>query len=247
MEPRLDAPEVIGQGRAPFEHRIAAVNARDDEIRAAIGRETKEKLVAALRLESEALFAERAQLQATLHRMPIPRDDYRRSYGAYERAEKTKAVLAEALESEAIRAQAGTGMMIEWPTWSRTPGFRWYLPLSLVVMPRSVSGLRRATILIRKQEFDTWVQSVLPLAPNRLEQLDPEARCRAWLIELARAHPLARPEKKLALRDEAMRQFGISARVFDHLWKIHAPPAWKESGAPKGQREIMAPRSQKAR
>jgi hypothetical protein len=111
MAARLDAPEVIEQKRAPFESRIAAVNARDDEIRAAVGRETKEELVAALRQESEALFVERVQLQRTLYRLPTPNDDYRRSYVAYERAEKTKAVLTEALESEAIRAQAGTGMM----------------------------------------------------------------------------------------------------------------------------------------
>jgi ribosomal protein S24E len=175
MEARLDAPEVVEQQRAPFERRIAEVNARHDEIRAAIRREIKEELVTALRQESEALFVERAQLQGGLHRLPIPNEDYRRSHVAHRRAEKTQAFLIEALESDAIRAQAGMGIMIHWSAWSKTPGFRCYLPLSLVVMPRSVSGLRRATVLIRRQEFDTWLQCVPTVGAEPLGAAGPRS------------------------------------------------------------------------
>lgn len=246
-QPRLEPPAATEEQRAPFETQIAQINARDDEIGAALKRETKDEFVAALMRERKELFAARAQLQATLHSLPTPNEDYRRSYAAYERAEKTTAVLMEALENRAIQAIAATGLVIDWPTWSATPGFRCYLPLSLVVMPRSISGIRRAAVLIRQQEFNAWLQDVPPLTPDRVDQLPAEAKCRAWLSALVQTNPLVRPQRKEVLRDEAIRLFGISARGFDRLWETLVPKTWKQSGSPKGPRKIVAPGPKGAR
>ena len=69
-ETLLDPPENVERKRAPLEKRIAEVNARSDELRAEIGRETKTDLMRALRNEAAALFRERAELQAALYRVP---------------------------------------------------------------------------------------------------------------------------------------------------------------------------------
>ena len=144
LQPRLDPPEDVQVQREPLERQIGEVNAREDKIRAIISVTTDETLIAALEHEKGDQFSKRAQLQKDLRQLPKPDENYRRCYDAYARAEKAKAILFDALTSEAIKAQASLGMLIDWPGWGRMRGFRYDLDLSLVILPRTISGKRRA-------------------------------------------------------------------------------------------------------
>ena len=93
--------------------------------------------------ERAALFAERAKLQQVLRRVPAPNDDYQRSHDAYARSEKAKAMLLDALNSGAVKAQAGLGMLIDRTYRSPSQRSRCYLNLSLIILPDTFSSRRR--------------------------------------------------------------------------------------------------------
>ena len=240
LQPRIDPPEILAERRAPLEQKLKAIDARDDEGAAAMQRLMSEEERDRLKEEKAALFAERAELQQDLGRLPALNDDYRRSYDAYARSEKAKAMLFGALNSGSVKAQAGLGMLIDWPYWSRARRFRCDLDLSLVILPHTFSSRRRDSVLIRKDHFDAWLKTVTPLSPELIAQLEPEALCRAWLRELGQKHPDRSPFKKTAMRADAKRDFRVSANVFDRLWDDVVPVTWKRAGAPKGARKSAA-------
>jgi hypothetical protein len=57
-----------------------------------------------------------------------------------------------------------------------------------------------------------------------------EARCRAWIADLAEAHPHRPPQTKPALFAQAAGRFVVSRRGFDRAWDSAAPAAWKAAG-----------------
>lgn len=54
-----------------------------------------------------------------------------------------------------------------------------------------------------------------------------EARCRAWIADLAAAHPDRPPTAKPALFADAAGRFAVSRRGFDRAWDSTVPAAWK--------------------
>lgn len=57
-----------------------------------------------------------------------------------------------------------------------------------------------------------------------------EARCRAWIADLAESHPHSQPQAKPALFMEAATRFAVSRHGFNRAWDSAAPAAWKAAG-----------------
>lgn len=57
-----------------------------------------------------------------------------------------------------------------------------------------------------------------------------EARCRAWIADLAEAHPHSQPQAKPVLFMEAAARFAVSRRGFNRAWDSAAPAAWQAAG-----------------
>jgi hypothetical protein len=80
----------------------------------------------------------------------------------------------------------------------------------------------------------TVVRVAPPAVPPSLHQVTStaaaEARCRAWLAEMAETHRHRPPQPKPDLFAEAAHRFAVSRRGFNRAWDAAAPVAWKAAG-----------------
>jgi hypothetical protein len=223
----------IAATRDPLDKHIADIHARWDELDGENRRILDGDKIEKNSVAMAALLEERNALQQRLLSFPQVNDDYRRDRGAFERQRIAKTLLLGALQSGVIRAQFGTGLIIDWATWEHYPGFRCSLELSLVMAPRVLSQQRRGTALIRRVEFDAWLSKTFPktepVAPE--ESLTPVDRCEGWLLKLTRDSDGKRPGTRDAILARAREAIsGLTERQFLVAWSRVAPEDWKKSG-----------------
>ena len=91
------------------------------------------------------------------------------------------------------------------------------------------------TVLIEREQFESWLKdrsAALATAPDGGTET-PESAARAWLQRAIGESPEQPPRPKDAMRREAMNELGISGRLFDRVWALEVPTAWRRPGRPK--------------
>lgn len=222
-------PDDVSAARAPFERSIADLDRRQAAIAEARRRTVAADEIARLADEERAVIAERQSLRNQLRELPEPDDSYATAWQAYSRRLETERLLVDALRSGKLQVQFPSGTVVDWPYWERDAGFKLFLELSMVKVPRHRSGAGRGSVLFRRDAFEEWLKTVLPYDEGDQAQLPPEERCRAWLVDLV--GKMQKPGRKEALRSEAMVRFpGLSKRAFDRIWEKHTPSNWRTAG-----------------
>ena len=230
----MEAPGEVAAKLKPVDEKLAEIDAELEANAAAIRRETGEAEMASLQQKRVELFANRTA--ALDERRPLQKldDTYSRDYAAYQRRIKTEEALFGALESGKIRAQYGRSLLLDWASWSHEPGFKCYLELSLLKAPHRRSGLSRAAVLIRREEFDQWLQTRWPTDPVARAAMLMEQRCEEWLANFVRDNDGKKPSSKSMIYVSAKKALtGLPRRLFDRVWSGQVVPAdWRRKGAP---------------
>lgn len=111
----------------------------------------------------------------------------------------------------------------------RTPTF-----IDLDILDETIRLLPPESVVWQVLHAATVVRVLPPAVPPSLGKVATtaaaEARCRAWIAELAEAHPHRPPQAKPALFAEAASRFAVSRRGFNRGWDSAAPAAWKAAG-----------------
>jgi hypothetical protein len=228
----IPSPEVIASEREPLEKRLPEIGAELDAVAAEIRGSLKESEIAEYKGREAQLFEERNSILDRLrHTWRLDDESYRREFAAYERQLKTKEVLFAALEARQIQVQLGRSLIVDWPAWRIEPGFRCNLALSLVRVPRFRSSMRRSTALIRRDEFDKWLNETVPENRPGPEETDPATRCEVWLLDLIRESKGKQPDNRRRIYEAAHRAIPkLTERQFLRAWARVAPPEWKKGG-----------------
>ena len=234
----MNSPEVIAARREPIEKGLSEIGLEIDAARAAIARTTDEAEIAAHKERLPQLFEERSDLQivcADVDSTTTITASLRPIKGEL----RPRQCCSARSKPENIHAQYGRGLMIDWAAWSRERGFKCYLALSLVAAPRLRSGMRRATVLIRRDEFEKWLQLTWPDDPAARAAMSMEQRCEEWLADFVRKSDGKKPLGKPSIYADAKRDIpGLPRRVFDRVWSGRVvPPLWRKKGAP-GRRQL---------
>lgn len=227
-------PEKLEESRRPLENKIAAFDARLAELANDRKRLLSESALVENMRKDATLIEERAGLLSQLSQMPEPDESYRNRYAAFRRRVVSEQRLVDALKHGALNAVMLGGFMVPDRLWHGAHGFKYYLDLSLVVMPRTESGRRRATLLVPKDQFESWLQGVKPEFIDEASPPSPEQLCRAWFRGLVRTSA-GRVRKGDCLQEARENITGLSVRQFNRVWDNEAPPFWKSSGRPKNQ------------
>lgn len=227
------SPEEIEAQRRELQNGLDEIAAKIDALNGQIGKTVNADEIASFKQRMDELEAARTDIREVFYRLPHDMTGPQRDWDRHTRKQQTELLLLQALTDEKLFAYEPGGMRIEWRSWSLYPGFKCSLDLSLIRVPAHCSGQRRMSVLLHKEDFDKWLQTVLPVSESALAQTSPEDRCRAWLVEIAL--PSAPPARKAEMCSEAMQRFpGLSERAFNRLWDAIAPEHWKKSGRRKG-------------
>jgi hypothetical protein len=232
----IDPPEVVAAAREPHETRIKEIYAEHDKLEAINAKITDEAKTAANKQTMKGLLEERTGLMERLLPMAQLNEAYHRERANYERRVKTEQLFFGALKSGALRAQLLAGPYVDWPAWSREHGFKCYLALSLVVVPRRQLAMRRGTALIRRTEFEAWLRSATPPHPAARAKMTAEDKFAEWLEEFIRKNDGKKPMDRRSIFALARAEIeGLSGRACQRAWPRFAPPDWRKRGAPPGR------------
>lgn len=184
-------------------------------------------------LQETQLLDKVQAINAKRFEQPYQRERHTRDYDTYVRGQITADKLLTAFKSGKLRAAFGLDPTTLPPElWHGAEGFRLYPHLSMAVVPPTVAASRRGSIMVERLEFETWLQSVVPVVPELQEPPTPEDLCEKWLRNLLDRGEVPKP--KAEYRDLAMKEIeGLSWRKFDQVHARVVPPELRKAGRPR--------------
>ena len=225
----IEPPETIESRRQPIIDQITEKDGLEKTLRAKISKSTNPTRIKRLEIDLMALVADRAGLISQANNAPAPDGRYRESYECYARRERAEQELIGALAKGSIVANCLDGMNVPDNFWSGRWGFRYYLDLGIVVLPRDYAGRRRASVIFDEVATERWIETVMPLDVGRLTELSPKTRCELFLREAVKLGPQIK--SKIELRKEARESIpGLSERAFNGAWDRVVPESWRRPG-----------------
>jgi len=155
------------------------------------------------------------------------------NYEAWVRFEKAEGKLLKALCNDELRVVCLFGFVVKPKLWAEMPeGFGYDLEHSLIFWPSSESSKQMASGIIRKLEFEEWLETVIPVVPHDDAQITTEQRAQIKLTELVKAWDgrMKRDQFKDMLKDEYP---DLGERAFKRIWDAEATREMKSPGARK--------------
>ncbi len=225
----LRPPEEIAAEHEALTRRIEALDARLAELSAEQMRLVQEDALADNERKREALLHQRQELTTRLERLPTADAQYRDKHDAFRRRVETETRLITALAEGELAAVIGFQLELPRHVWRGERGFKYYLDLSLAVVPRTMSAKRHDSVLLRTDAFDAWIETISPVVTGDPDLLPAEAMCIRYLRDVVKKGPKEHP--KPAYLEEALALIpDLSRRQFNRLWAQEVPQNWKRSG-----------------
>lgn len=233
---KLRPPEEIKAERAPIEARIHAIDEEVKNINDTIARIVDSAKIETATAKRTELLKERSEFQNRLFNMWDADERYAQSYEARRRREVTEKRLLEALKQGKLQAIFCRQTILPNYVWQGERGFRYYLDLSIAVVPNHVSAIRRGAVFVKKDEFHRWLDNVIPEIVHQTAVVDPRQRCRWFLLQAMKEGNEKKLKTKAEYREEAMKLIpGLSERAFNAEWHHTVPESWRGRGRPKGK------------
>lgn len=229
------SPEEIASERKPLEEELATAEAEIQKIEAAIQKSIDAAENRRLAKHREKLETRVRQLLTKLSLDHPLNALVRDAYETRVRWQTATETLLAALRGFKLRVHDGRGRELNQFAWSN-PKFRYYLDLSLVVVPRTAREPRWQAARIDRDPFENWLATLTPLVEVPRE-LSPQERLTEFLRQQIAVATEGSHKRKGALRKEALKQTpGATGRMFDRVWSTVVPPKWHKSGAPRRAR-----------
>ena len=229
----VDDPDESEQRRselnAQIESSAAKMTAFDERIDATVDAATIKRL----QDRRAAQQSKHSDLHIALVNLPMIDDAYRRRHGAFHRRQNAERILIGAFAQNDLHAWAVRGreiIGIPEQLWQDRKGFQYYLELSLAVLPRDVSGVRRGTVKIRTAEFQSWLMTIERVIIEPGTQLAPEERAIIWFLRFIEEQSGAWPKRDYVIHLMKLEVRELSGAGALRVWRAHAPKHWKRSG-----------------
>lgn len=224
-------PEELAAKRAPYEAELAEIDEEHDRLRKAKSKTVKKKEVDEYAARLEELLARRAEITHFLWENPAPEKGVAEDWEEWHRRVKTEGVLISGLAAGDLMAVSTSNLIVENYLWKERDGFRYYIDLSMVVLPQRSSSQKRHNVRIPEGDFDKWLRTVTPVNSHELRKLSREDRCKIFLKEKV----LAGPKEKL--RDEYFDDAcelipSLAYNEFRRAWAESTPRLWRRAGRP---------------
>ena len=139
--------------------------------------------------------------------------------------------LIKALKTGELIATTHRGREITQDLLAGSGRMRFYLELSMAILPKCYGSSRRAAILIPKTMFNHWLVSIEPKDENA--PFDIAKWCEAQMLAYARSHMA--PTKAALLSFLRKKRPELSDKVFKSCWSRVAPKAWRKPGPKKNK------------
>lgn len=168
-----------------------------------------------------------------LHQIEDVHDFKIKDYETWVRFEKAEGKFLKALCNDEIRVVCLFGQVVKPDLWAEMPeGFGYDLEHSLIFWPSSESSKQMASGRIRKLEFETWLETVIPIVPHDDATITTEQKAHIRLKELVQAWDgrTKRDQFKEIIQGEFP---DLGARAFKRIWDAESSPEMKRPGAKK--------------
>jgi hypothetical protein len=227
---KSEDPTAVLEARVPFEMQLDEINdlmiTKQRERKAAI----KKDEIHRINMDLQAMKNEQGEIFYKLHEIGEVRnfevDDHQR----WERFSQTEGILLQAFRNEDLGVFGLSSLFVNsrlWTDWPNDFGCDW--ELSLVFWPASESAKRVDAARIDEDQFDKWLDTVIPINSSEVENLTPEQLAFIWFRgEVANYDGRT---KRSHFQEMALAEFpGLSINGFGRIWADLATPAMKRPG-----------------
>ncbi len=253
MEPwtrRADDPQASQNERAALSEEIVRLELSKSELSArinyAVDAADKEDGQAKYIAASDQL----RKLEDRFRHFPASYDHWITTFDGYQRRSKVETLLLEAFGAGELQIYYAGNRVVCWEDWRHRPGFKLYMNLSMIRVPRSErsrSGIvqcdqdslitpedpywepTRYAAFVRADEFKQW-SGKFQYAPDPSETFTPEEQCRALLKQWVTAHVGNPLKKQDCWRDVKKRLPNLSEAAFKRVWALETPGSWRIPG-----------------
>jgi hypothetical protein len=185
----------------------------------------------ALQVKKDALYEE-------LRKLPNNFDTLETDQARFERRERVHNTLWEAAvgteKNRSLNLYCGLSVIMELGAWSKEPGFRLNIGLSMVRAPRRY-GSRRGPVSIEKAEFEHWLKSVVPIVPSNRPVPEPtlDEQVGRFIQEcISENFDRRKPEVRKLVKEKFP---ALSGEKFKVIWGLYAPKTHTKGGRRKAK------------
>jgi len=154
-------------------------------------------------------------------------------FGRWERFEQTEGALLKALGNDELRVVCVSGSVVKPSFWYEMPeGFTYNFEHSLIYWPSRHSSKKVDSGYVREDEFEEWLETIIPIVPHDGANISIEKRAQSWLKEYVKFWDGI--TKRDQIKDLAMSEYpDLGGRAFKRIWDAEASVAMKSPGPRK--------------
>lgn len=188
--------------------------------------------------QATALQVKKDTLYEELRKLPNNFDTLETDKARFERRERVHNTLWEAAvgteKNRSLNLYCGLSTIMELGAWSKEPGFRLNIGLSMVRAPRRY-GSRRGPVSVEKVEFENWLKSVEPIVPSNRPIPEPtlDEQVGRFIQKSNIESPDLRKPDVWKLVNE--RFPSVSGERFKVIWGLYASEDQKKGGRRKAK------------
>ncbi len=153
--------------------------------------------------------------------------------GRWQRFEYVEGILLQALCNGELNVYGPSTFTVKPQLWAEMPeGFGYDLELSLIYWPSSECARIIDTGRIKQNQFEGWLQTVIPKVPHDGAIISTEQRTRIWFREQAK-HWDGKTTRD-QFKEMAMAEYpDLGERAFKRIWDAEAYDSMKKPGSRK--------------
>lgn len=215
---RYEDPAPILAVRAPYiarlEETFSERQRTENELREVIGADKIQRL----NNQISNLKDEQAQIYTKLHDYPEPNPSDIEDHARWERFETTEQYLLRAFRNGELTVVCHLGVNVTPHLWNELPeGFGYDWDLSLVLMPERETCKRVNSGYINREEFESWLYTVVPINVDAGQEMPDETKAQLWLREQLKSWNGS--IKRDHYKELAMEKFpNLSGHGFKRIW-----------------------------
>ena len=230
---RVEDPSPVIQALAPLQDEAdqlaTQISAKYNEQKEVEGRSEIQRV----NFEIDNLRKRQSEVYLQIHQLDDLGSSQVKDYERWVRFENTEGKILKALCNEEFSVVCLFGMVVKSEFWTEMPeGFSYDFERSLIFWPSNSSSRQMSSGIIRKKQFEEWLETVIPIVPHEGANISIEQRAQSWLKEYVKFWD--GKTKRDQIKDLAMSEYpDLAGRAFKRIWDAEASVAMKSPGPRK--------------